>query len=332
MLSNYQTIQFKSKLAPIINQFIKEKQACGCKYKEGIRIAKHFDSFLCNTDIKQNELPKTIVSQWLVKQPDEPPAIYQVRVRLVRQLGEFMVELNYPAYIVPRCFGAPLSPVFTPYIFTRKEINKLIHAVDNIKPNSLSPTRHIIMPEIFRLLYGCGFRINEVLNLRVCDVDLKQGVITVRDGKFGKDRLVPPSVDLIKRLQIYEEQIEKNTLEKRTDESFFFPSPKQTAWNYRTIYDMFRKLLHQCGICHGGRGKGPRLHDLRHTFAVHKLLKWYEEGCNLNAKLPLLVTYLGHKDFTGTQKYLHLTAELFPNLTARMNKQFGIVIPKRTQS
>ena len=64
-------------------------------------------------------------------------------------------------------------------------------------------------------------------------------------------------------------------------------------------------------------------------FAVHRLLQWYEEGADLNAKLPFLVAYLGHKDFTGTQKYLHLTAELFPQLTTRMNQQFGGVIPQR---
>ncbi|MEM9243169.1 MAG: tyrosine-type recombinase/integrase [Pseudomonadota bacterium] len=117
-------------------------------------------------------------------------------------------------------------------------------------------------------------------------------------------------------------------LEKRADKHFFFPSSKQAAWSQSGIYFLFRKLLHQCNISHGGRGKGPRIHDLRHTFAVHRLIQWHKEGADLNAKLPLLVTYLGHQDFTGTQKYLHLTAELFPNLTARMNKQFGDVISK----
>jgi site-specific recombinase XerD len=183
------------------------------------------------------------------------------------------------------------------------------------------------MPEIFRLLYTCGFRLNEVLNLRVRDVDLKQGVITVREAKFGKDRLIPPALDVVERLQIYAERLEKDSIEKRTDDSFFFPSRTQTAWSESAIYSLFRKLLYQCGISHGGRGKGPRVHDLRHTFAVHRLIQWHEEGADLNAKMPLLIAYLGHQDFTGTQKYLHLTAELFPNLTARMNKQFGGVIP-----
>lgn len=332
MSTNRKEIQFKSLLAPIIYQFIRGKRACGYKYNEAPRILKCFDRFLCGTDIKQNELPREIVLQWLTKQPHEQPSTHQHRVVLVRQLAAMMVRLGYQAYVVPGRFGPRRSLVFAPYIFTHGEIKNIMHAVDQIKPSAVSPIRHIVLPEIFRLLYGCGFRLNEVLNLRVRDVDLKQGVIIVREAKFGKDRLVPPSVDLIERLQIYTEQLEKNTIEKRTDDSFFFPSPTQTAWGHTTIYALFRKLLYQCDIPHAGRGKGPRVHDLRHTFAVHRLIKWYEEGCDLNAKLPFLVAYLGHKDFTGTQKYLHLTAELFPNLTARMNKNFGDVIPGRIKS
>jgi len=133
---------------------------------------------------------------------------------------------------------------------------------------------------------------------------------------------------MIDRLRIYTEKIEKIALVKRTASAYFFLSPRQSAWHNSTIYHLYRKLLLQSEIPHGGRGKGPRVHDLRHTFAVHRLLKWYEEGADLNAKLPFLVAYLGHKDFTGTQKYLHLTAELFPNLTTRMNQQFGGVIPQ----
>lgn len=163
-----------------------------------------------------------------------------------------------------------------------------------------------------------------MINLRISDVDLTQWVITVRGGKFDKDRLVPPSLDMIERLRFYAE-----SLEKQTNDAFFFPSRnRQTPWSPTGIYFIFRKFLHQCNIPHQGRGQCPRVHDLRHTFAVHRLVHWYEEDVDLNAKMPLLVAYLGHKDFTGTQKYLHLTAELFPNLTERMNKQFGGVIPR----
>lgn len=86
-------------------------------------------------------------------------------------------------------------------------------------------------------------------------------------------------------------------------------------------------MLHRCGIPHGGRGKGPRIHDLRHTFAVHAMLRWYREGADLDARLPVLATYLGHQSLLGTERYLHLTAELFPEVTARSDAAFGDVIP-----
>ncbi|CEG57787.1 TPA: tyrosine-type recombinase/integrase [Legionella pneumophila subsp. pneumophila] len=332
MSTNSKAIQFESPLAPMMNQLILEKRASGYKYEKLDRILKCFDHFLCHTTIKQNELPKELVLQWLEKQPDEQASTQQRRIILVRQLARLMIRLGYPAYVPPYRFGAQRSYAFSPYIFTQIEIQKILHAVDQLKPAASSPLRHLIIPEIFRLLYGCGFRLSEVLNLRVRDVDLKQGVITIREGKHGKDRLVPPALDMVERLRVYAESIDTNSLEKRTEDTFFFPSPSGSCWGKGTIYTLFRKMLLQCGIPHGGRGKGPRVHDLRHTFAVHRLVQWYEEGCDLNAKLPFLVAYLGHKNFTGTQKYLHLTAELFPNLTERMNEQFGGVIPKGRQS
>lgn len=325
-------IEFKSPLAPMIIQLLDEKRSSGFKYEKLDRIFKNFDDFLCDSTIKHNELPKELVLKWLEKKPDEQPSTQQRRIILVRQLARLMVRLGYTAYIPPYRMGAKRSYVFSPYIFTQNEIGCILNYVDNLKAKSSTPLRHFIMPEIFRLLYGCGLRLSEVLNLRIRDVDLTQGVIIIREGKHGKDRLVPPSMGMIDRLRIYVRFIDNNSIEKRTEDSIFFPSYSGGTLHRSTIYTLFRSILFQCGIPHRGKGKGPRVHDLRHTFAVHRLIKWYEDGCNLNAKLPFLVAYLGHKDFTGTQKYLHLTAELFPNLIKRMNKQFGNVIPDGRKS
>jgi len=97
------------------------------------------------------------------------------------------------------------------------------------------------------------------------------------------------------------------------------------------VYTAFRELLMQCGIAHAGRGKGPRIHDYRHLFAVHTLRRWYRNGEDLDAKLPLLATYLGHQHLSGTQRYLHLTAELFPEIATRLDAAFGEVIPRRIE-
>ncbi len=182
------------------------------------------------------------------------------------------------------------------------------------------------MPEVFRLLYGCGFRAGEVLKLRIRDVDLNQGIITVRQAKFRKDRLVPPALPLVNRLRKYAAHFEK-----RPPDAIFFPRPNGGPFSLRTVYTLFRQLLLQCGISHGGRGKGPRIHDARHQFAVQALRRWYQDGEDLNAKLPLLATYLGHVNLSGTQHYLHLTAELFPEITARAGAAFGDVIPRRVE-
>lgn len=321
------TIEFHSPIAFIIKQFIEEKRICGYKYDDAPNILKKFDEFLYQKKLKRQELPQELVIEWLNQKPKEKAMTQQRRVSLVRQLAKMMARLDYSAYIVPAPFGAQRSYTFKPRVYTKNEVKKLIYAADQIKPCAKSPMRHLIIPEIFRLLYGCGFRISEVLNLRVRDVDLIRGVITIRDGKFNVDRLVPPALDMVKRLQIYAKKLEKYSLQKIKDDDFFFPSFRQTAWSVSGIYVLFLQMLHQCKMPHAGRGKGPRIHDFRHTFAVHRLIQWYEEGSDLTSKLPLLVTYMGHKDITGTQKYLHLTAELFPNLTKRMNEKFGDAIP-----
>jgi site-specific recombinase XerD len=268
------SIKFYSIVAPLIEQFIQEKRACGYKYEETPSILKCFDSFLCSNNLKEVALPENLVLQWLAKQSSEQASTHQRRIVFVRQLAKMMVRLGYPAYIVPDRFGTPRAYNFTPYIFTREEISKLIHAADQMKPNVKAPLRHIVVPEIFRLLYGCGFRLGEVLKLRVIDVDLKQGVITVKNAKFGKDRLVPAALDVVKRLQSYAKHLKEESIEKRTDDAIFFPSSWEKGWSESGIYCIFRQLLHKCGIPHGGKGKGPRVHDLRHTFAVHRLIRW----------------------------------------------------------
>jgi integrase/recombinase XerD len=156
------------------------------------------------------------------------------------------------------------------------------------------------------------------------DVDLVQGVLHINDTKFRKDRLVPPARPLVVRLQKY-----AAALGPRSDDEYFFPSPRGGRLDGGGVYRNFRELLHRCGIGHGGRGEGPRLHDLRHTFAVHTLLRWYREGADLQARMPVLATYLGHASIDGTQDYLQMTAELHPEIVSRSDAAFSDVIPLR---
>jgi integrase/recombinase XerD len=248
------------------------------------------------------------------------------RIILVRHFSRFLLRAGHAAYVPESILAARNPAAFVPRLLTDEELRKFFHAVDALKPTASSPLRHLVMPEVFRLLYGCGFRIGEVLKLRVRDVDLDRGIITVRQAKFRKDRLVPPALSLVNRLRRYAEHFGN-----RPPDAIFFPGPSGGPFAQRTVYTVFRQLLMQCGIPHAGRGKGPRIHDYRHLFAVHTLRRWYRAGEDLDAKLPLLATYLGHQHLSGTQRYLHLTAELFPDIIARLDASFGEVIPRRIE-
>jgi len=324
MTTDTVTKGFGSPLAPLMEQFVREKRACGYRYETGARALQRFDRFLCDEALATQTLSRAVTRRWLAKQPHESAGTHQERIRLVRQFAQFMRRLGYPADVPDGRLVARNQPGFSPHIFTHAEVKRLLAAVDQLAPTAFTPLRHLVMPEVFRLLYGCGFRIGEVLRLHVADVDLDQGIITVREGKFGRDRLVPPAVSLVKRLQQY-----AAGFDTRPADAFFFPSHHDGPWFKGTVYETFRKLLFQCGIPHAGRGKGPRVHDLRHTFAVHTLLRWYREGADLDARLPILATYMGHQTLAGTQRYLHLTAELYPEITRRTSAAFGDVIPRR---
>ena len=317
---------FEGPLAPLMDQFVRERRAIGYRYETAAYQLMCFDRFLASEAPDDETLSRSATRKWLARRPHESGGAQQNRVGLVREFAKFLCRVGHPAYVPERGLGAKRDNGFSPRVLTHAEVGRLLDAADSFAPCARSPYRHLVMPEVFRLLCGCGFRVGEVVKLRVADVDLNRGVLTVRDGKFGKDRLVPPALPLVRRLRAYE-----TAMGPRPDDAFFFPSHRGGAWRSGSVYELFRQLLFRCGIPYGGRGKGPRLHDLRHTFAVHALLRWYREGADLDAKLAMLATYLGHRSVDGTQRYLHLTAELFPEVTVRSQASFGDVIPRRTQ-
>jgi site-specific recombinase XerD len=318
--------RFQSVLSAFMEKFLQEKHACGYTYHEPTRILRHLDHFLVQEGLATSELPGSLARRWLAKKVHESARTQQQRITVFRQFSRFLLRLGYSTYVPDSTLAARNCSTFAPRMLSDEELGKFFQALDALEPTARSPLRHLIMPEVFRLLYGCGFRVREVLKLRVRDVDLNQGIITVRQGKGRKDRWVPPALPLVNRLRKYAARFEN-----RPPDAAFFPGPSGGPFSLRTVYTLFRQLLLRCGIPHAGRGKGPRIHDCRHLFAVHALRRWYRNGEDLDAKLPLLATYLGHQHLSGTQRYLHLTAELFPEITARAEAAFGDVIPRRIE-
>jgi integrase/recombinase XerD len=311
----------RSALGPLMAQLIQEKRAAGYGYIPQSYCLDDLDRFLAQEGLIRIELPKDLARRWCAKRVHECASTHRSRIYVLRQLAEFLGRRGYPAWSPdPKLTTIPRYD-FVPHIFSVEEVGKLFAAADALDHGAWS-LRHLIMPEIFRVLYGCGLRAGEALDLTVGDVDLNEGVLTIRQGKFRKDRLVPMAPSLRDRLRRYADR-----MGDRAPEAIFFPGRAGGPCGKSTLYDTFRGLLWKAGIAHGGRGRGPRLHDLRHTFAVHCLVRWYRRGDDLNARLPVLATYLGHQGLDGTQRYLRLTAEIFPELTARLQDRFGSLIP-----
>lgn len=321
--SQIKEYQFNGPLSDVIQKFITEKRGIGLQFNSESKRLANFDRFTSTFSCETNKLSKELVNAWISKRDNECVATQNLRVMLMRQFGLFMNRYGYDAYILPALSVKRAQSSFSPYIYSDEEIKKIFAQADCWKVTPLAPYGHIVIPVLIRVLYCCGLRISEIRFLKVCDVDLENGVLTIRGTKFEKDRLVPMTPSVTNLCRDYSAKMHQFS----NDENIYFPNARGTYFGMTRIYDIFRKILWNAGISHGGKGKGPRIHDFRHTFAVHCLRKWVRNGSDISSALPYLSAYLGHVGLKESQRYLKLTAELYPDINSALESKIGHIIP-----
>jgi integrase len=210
-------------------------------------------------------------------------------------------------------------PLFVPYIYSRDDIRRLLDAIPSYRRY-----RTRIEPETFRaillLLYGTGLRAREALNLSVADVDLPNGILTIRDTKFFKTRLVPISRDLTRMLTEYA-QWQTVAHPSAGEDRRFFRGRRGAVVHLCTLEHAFQRLRQHARVRRSNDARyQPRLHDLRHTFAVHRLTEWYRQGADVQRLLHHLSVYLGHAHLAATQVYLTMTPELLHQAGSRFER------------
>jgi len=317
-------------LAEAITALVAEKRAVGYKYVAEERVLTRFAAF-CRTEFGDlDALTQASVEAWITsaQRRGVRPATVQCLVAPVRELARWLGRRGAPAYVLP-AGTLPRPARYVPHIFTDAELAALFSQTDRCHYDSQVPLRHLVMPVLFRTIYACGLRASEARLLRVDDVDLDAGVLRIRDAKGGKDRQVPVSGPLRVRLADYHARVAGHPRTVHSGD-WFFPGRAGQPLTLGNVEKNFRRFLWQARISHGGRGHGPRVHDLRHTFVVNNLRSWFARGEDVGALLPVLQTYLGHASIADTAYYLRLTAESYPDITARIQQVLGDVVPPLT--
>jgi integrase/recombinase XerD len=311
-------------MAGAITALVTEKRAVGYKYDAEERVLARFAAFSGSQFPGLDAPARASVEAWITSARERgvKPATLQGLAAPVRELARWLGRRGVPAYVLP-AGTLPRPARYVPHIYTGQELAALFAQTDRCRYCAEVPFRHQVMPVLFRTIYACGLRASEARLLRFGDVDLGAGVLAIRDGKGGKDRQVPVSAPLRERLADYHGRVAG-----RTGGDWFFAGTSGRPLTLANIDKNFRRFLWQARIPHGGRGHGPRVHDLRHTMAVNNLRSWFTRGEDVGALLPVLQAYMGHSSIADTDYYLRLTAESYPHITAQIQRAFGDVVPR----
>jgi integrase/recombinase XerD len=318
--------QNEKRFTNIVNDYIEEKRATGYDFTAASKILRRIVPLQNDIDHGRPLLSVQLVNLWAEKTAWENETNRSHRISVLRGLSTYMARMGYDSYVVPKRLAPQRDYTYTPYIFSKRELGLTLGAIDRLCKNGISTHSDLVFPIVFRILIGCGTRISETLSIEKNDVDLKSETLFLRHTKNAKERIIPIATSLVEKCRQYRERCQ--VFQSFNSSPWFFPNRHGVPYSGRTAYEVFRKALSVARISHGGRGKGPRLHDLRHTYAVFILNKWVQEGKNLTTALPHLAIYLGHEGLKASQHYLRLTATMFPELIRTVENKYGWIIPE----
>jgi len=300
-------------LSQVIRQYVDLKQGMGCRFHTESVILKAFCKAL--GDIPMSDVTAERVMAYITG-TGQVTRFWHRKLDALRGLYRFAVGRGYAiSSPLPKRLPSP-HRVFTPYIYSLDELQRLMSASDYCVSGRMK-LQTSTLRTLLLLLYGAGLRISEAIFLTRQDVELPNSLLTIRESKFYKTRFVPIGSRLRDALEAYEK---KQTRPLGADETFFVTRTGQPVT--RSLAESAFARLRRHAAIHrddGGRYQ-PRLHDLRHTFAVHRLVAWYREGADVQRLLPQLSTFLGHVHISATQRYLTMTPDLLCHASMRFEK------------
>ena len=304
------------RLTEAVQDYVVLKQSMGSRFRTEATILKAFCK--ASGDVAITEVKPQQVASYLAGRG--PVTRYWHRkFEALSGFYRFALGRGYVAYS-PLPTTIPKRPQpFRPYIFTEEELRRLFKAAGEFGSPRTALSGATLRP-LLVLLYGAGLRISEALALTLGDVDLGASVLTIRQSKFYKTRVVPTGPHLTAVLSTYADD-RRRWSHSSHHTSPFFVTRTGAAVTRGMAECAFVRVRHMAGVAREeGARYQPRLHDLRHTMAVHRLLAWYHEGADVQRLLPQLATYLGHVDVAATQRYLTMTPVLLRQAASRFEQ------------
>ncbi|MBV6274462.1 tyrosine-type recombinase/integrase [Alcaligenaceae bacterium CGII-47] len=301
------------KLVTVIEAYIAVQQSLGLRSKTSMRSLRRFGRQLGDVHIG-NIQPEQVLG--FLQGTGPLSSTWRTKYRLLFGLYRFAISRGYAATSPLPSSLPKFPPQQSPYIYSTQELHRLLEATSTLDSNC-ARLQASMFRTLILLLYGSGLRVSEALGLTMLDVDLEQRVVTVRDTKFHKTRLVPIGPKLALELTKLSDRRRRIPMPEGED-SRFFASRTGARWDYPRVITLFQRVRRAAGIgCPPGELLPPRMHDLRHTAAVHRVIAWYRSGQDVQRLLPKLATYLGHVEISSTQRYLKMTPELLQEASQR---------------
>lgn len=311
-------IQYEKPWAEIFSSFIQYKRGLGLQYDRPEYDLMALSKLLVRFSEDNTEISQEAAEAWCKRKDGESIKGWATRNSVYRQLAIYLNSRGINAFLPQSC--KVKNQKYKPYIFNESEIKRILS--ETKKLNLLRQASYTsIFPIVLNLLFSTGARISEVVQLKVNDVDLDNATLYIHESKNRKSRIIPIDKTVVDMLKKY-----KNSW--ISERIYFFETKKHTPITHARVYDLFRDILFKADIPHRGRGNGPRLHDIRHTFAVRSLKQMANQGLDIYTALPYLSVYLGHKSVKETEYYLRLTAEIYPEIEEIASSYTGYVIPE----
>ncbi len=304
------------KLSQAVHGYVALKQSMGSRFRTEATILKAFCKALGDVaiaEVESNQVHAYIAGTGPVTRH------WHRKYEALTGFYRFAIGRGYVADSpLPRTVPKRPQP-FRAYIYSHEELRRLLNATASFE-TSRTHLQVSTLRALFLLLYGAGLRISEALSLTLADVALSAGLLTIRESKFYKTRLVPIGPRLTDALAQYANERRQRGHRDHAGAAFFV-TRNGSPVTRSTAERAFRRLRDIAGVYRDdGARYQPRLHDLRHCMAVHRLVAWYREGADVQRLLPQLSTYLGHVDVAATQRYLTMTPELLHEASVRFEQ------------